>query len=69
MNEFEQKELYEKKACWSCYARNKTRNQIISLKQRKTKPATATNDGNKHYTYWQCPKCKANYAYPIHTNN
>ena len=34
----------------------------VELKLRKTKPYTATHDGYLYFDYYQCPKCKANYA-------
>jgi hypothetical protein len=34
----------------------------IELKLRKTKPYTASIDGHLYYDYFQCPKCKTNYA-------
>jgi len=35
----------------------------MELKKRKTSPWTATKDGHLYFDYWQCPKCKANYAF------
>lgn len=34
----------------------------IECKKRKTPPYTATRDGEKWFNYYQCPKCKTNYA-------
>lgn len=33
------------------------------LRKRKTAPATATRDGMKWFDYYQCPRCKVNYAF------
>ena len=34
----------------------------LPLKKRQTKPATATEDGHLYFDYYQCPKCKVDYA-------
>ncbi len=36
----------------------------IETKKRKKPPRTATTDGGKYFDYYQCPKCKTNYAKP-----
>ena len=33
-----------------------------ALRLRETKPITATKEGHLYYDYYQCPKCKTNYA-------
>ena len=35
----------------------------VPLKLRKTKPMTASKDGHLYFIYYQCPKCKTNYAF------
>jgi uncharacterized C2H2 Zn-finger protein len=34
----------------------------IECKKRKTLPRTATRGGDKWFDYYQCPKCKVNFA-------
>ena len=34
------------------------------LKLRSTPPRTAYKPDVKYFDYWQCPKCKVNYAFP-----
>ena len=41
------------KYCTNCH---------VKLVKRANLPWTATKNGNKYYDYWQCPKCKVNYA-------
>jgi uncharacterized protein with PIN domain len=36
----------------------------VPLKKRTTLPSTAVRDGLKHFDYYQCPKCKTNFAFP-----
>ena len=37
----------------------------VKLKKRTTLPYTAIRDGFKWFEYYQCPKCKTNYAIEI----
>jgi hypothetical protein len=34
----------------------------IKCRKRKTLPYTATRGGDKWFDYYQCPKCKVNFA-------
>ena len=34
----------------------------IECKKRQTKPRTASQMGHLYFDYYQCPKCKTNYA-------
>ena len=41
----------------------------IELKLRKTKPYTATKDGQRWFDYYRCPKCGVNYSKPKEEHN
>lgn len=58
MKYIEQETMYKNKQCLRCY----TKGIVINLKKRSA-PWTASQWGKEHDEYWQCPKCKANYAY------
>ena len=49
--------LYKQKLC-STLSCNKN-----PLKKRKNKPLTATKEGCLFFDYYQCSRCKTNYAY------
>ena len=36
----------------------------VALRKRKTLPSTAVKGGDRWWDYYQCPKCKNNYANP-----
>jgi len=50
-------ELYQNKKCQNLECGGK------NLKKRKAPPFTASTWGKASCEYWQCKKCKTNYAY------